>query len=113
MHINQIDEISEGKVMHIVKAESLLNRLGQLEKELSKIDTTTCNEIDQSEVDRIHKLDSIRTKISSIEAKLKELEAIDNYITQVLDYLKQCGVAVETCPKCGEAVIIDIEKIVE
>ena len=39
------------------------------------------------------------------------MEQSINYVEQVTEYMKSIGVAVESCPKCGEAVIFDIDKM--
>ena len=49
--------------------------------------------------------------ISVNAQKNNELTVINDNICKIHDYLKQCGVAVEACPKCGEAVIFDIDAV--
>ena len=37
----------------------------------------------------------------------------ENVINQLNDYMKQCHVAFEICPNCGEDVMVDLDKIKE
>jgi len=49
--------------------------------------------------------------LNSSNSMKSDLTKVEDYIVQMDDYLKKCGVAVETCPKCGEAVIFDVDKL--
>ena len=111
VHISVLSDISESLVMQIITANNMFNRLKTLEDKVGKLDTSECTEVSQCQLDAVDKLNKIRTYINSVYTKSQELTAINNYVEQVQNYLKQQGVAVETCPKCGEAVIIDIDKI--
>lgn len=110
-HLSSISEISDILAMHLSKARALIEKRNQLITSASLVDTTGCNEIEQSRIDSINKLIKISHGLESIHTKKQELETMNGYISQIQDYMKQCGVAVETCPKCGEAVIFDIDKL--
>ena len=112
-HINEISEISEVAVIQLNKTVSLLDRLNILERQYNMYSIDECNEISQSDIDNITKLSRLDALYSSIDNNSKQLEQVNSYIVQVQDYLKQCGVAVETCPNCGSDVIIDMDKIGE
>lgn len=111
VHISEISEISETLIMQLDRAEALSNKQKALGIELSKINTDSCNEITQSSIDAVNKLQKMHSMIQGLATKQSEVNQIDNYIVQVNNYMKQCGVAVETCPKCGEAVIFDVDKM--
>lgn len=111
VHLSEISEISEIVPIHLIKINSLLNDIRAKEAEIQKIDVTGQQEIQQSSLDSITKLQRIYSFADSIKNKEVELEQDNNYIEQVQDYMKQCGVAVETCPRCGEAVIFDVDKL--
>lgn len=111
VHLSEISEISEIVPIHLTKINSLLNDIRTKEAEIQKIDVTGQEEIQQSSLDSITKLQRIYSFVDSINSKEVELEQDNNYIEQVQDYMKQCGVAVETCPRCGEAVIFDVDKL--
>lgn len=111
VHLSEISEISEIVPIHLAKINSLLNDIRTKEAEIKKIDVTGQEEIQQSSLDSITKLQRIYSFTDSIKNKEVELEQDNNYIEQVQNYMKQCGVAVETCPRCGEAVIFDVDKL--
>lgn len=111
VHVSEISEIPEIRIMQLNKAMTLLNKLKSNNNLLNTIDTSSCNEVTQIQLNAITKLQRMNTLINSIKQKSIELEQSNNYIEQVHTYLKQCGVAVETCPKCGEAVVFDVDKL--
>ena len=109
--ISEISEISEIVVIQLNKLMNLTSKLESQKKHLDTIDTDGCDYVSQIDIDSLDKLNRIATAISKISVAHNELNQINDYIVQVQEYLKQCGVAVETCPKCGEAVVIDIDKL--
>jgi len=111
MQLSEISEISEIVAMHIDKAHRLMTELNGYLDELTKHDTTECAEVTDKAVNIINKLVRMSQLIDNQKTNNETLGKINDYIVQMDDYLKKCGVAVETCPKCGEAVIFDIEKI--
>ena len=106
-----LSEISESVAIHVNRLSTLINTVKTDTYKLSKIDITDCEEIKQSSIDAINKLSKVPYMIDKVKNNSEELQRTNQYITQVQDYLKQCGVAVEACPNCGEAVIFDIDKI--
>ncbi len=113
VQVSNISEISEITVMQLNKAVSLIDKMSELTKQISAIDVKDCNEIEQHTIDSLDKLQKIEAFKSRIDADTSQLQQINAYIYQVQEYMKQCGVAVETCPNCGSDVIIDIDKIGE
>lgn len=106
-----LSEISESVAIHVNRLSTLINTVKTDTYKLSKIDITDCEEIKQSSIDAINKLSKVPYMIDKVKNNSEELQRTNQYITQVQDYLKQCGVAVEACPNCGEAVIFDIDKM--
>lgn len=113
VQVADISEISEVSVVQLNKAVSLIDKLNILTSQSKVIDVSKCIEIEQTaltNLDKLQRIASFKEKVDSGETQLKQ---INDYIVQVQDYLKQCGVAVEICPNCGNDVIIDMDKIGE
>lgn len=108
-NLSKTSEIDEGMVIHLSKAEQLLKSSLSLKSELNTVNQVqSLGEIDTTV---ISKLESVMQKSANIETAKAQYEEIIAYIEQVNDYLKKVGVAVESCPRCGEAVIFDIDKL--
>lgn len=108
MQVNSMNEIYEGYVIQLNKAKSLLSKISLLKSQLNSINVENLSEINE---DRLNKIDKVISMINVNTQKNNELTVINDNICKIHDYLKQCGVAVEACPKCGEAVIFDIDAI--
>lgn len=111
IHVNKISEISEIEIIQLNKAMALLNSLNTLNSRVSLISTDSCNEVSDTSINALTKLQRISALIKDNKTRQESLAQINQYIGQVQDYMKQCGVAVETCPNCGESVIFDVDKI--
>lgn len=110
-HISDLSEISEVLLSHLNNAKQRLNQIETAKSEIKLLNIDSAKEVATSDIECLTKVyKAITFKYDSI-AKLNEKKSYDDYIEQVHQYLKQCGVAVESCPKCGEAVIFDIDKI--
>lgn len=110
-HVSEISEISEVLAVQLNKAITLLNKLDKIQRQKDTLDVSKCEEITDATTSSLDKLARVSTLVGDIESKNTQLEQINAYIEQVHDYMKQCGVAVETCPKCGESVIFDVDKL--
>lgn len=107
-----IDTISESLVLQILRIKDLREKKEKLEQDLSLLSSIfNINEITENQVNNLQKLSRISNLYTIINTNKHNLGEINNYLESVQNYLKQCGVAVESCPKCGEAVIFDIEKL--
>lgn len=113
VQLTSISEISEVTVVQLNKVVNLISKLNKLTEQSKAIDISSCSEIEQHTIESLDKLQKIASFKEQVDTNNNQLQQINAYIVQVQDYLKQCGVAVETCPNCGSDVIIDIDKIGE
>ena len=113
VHVSELAEISEIIPVHLNKLGALIYKLKTDTEQLSHIDVSSCSEIEQSLIDSMTKMLKVVPLIEKVKADTEEEKKMTDYVVQVEDYLKQCGVAMESCPKCGEAVIFDIDKLGE
>lgn len=109
--INGVSEVSENIVVLMGKVRSRAEQIEKKKKQLSEIDTSQCAEISDTDISSITRMSTLISKLGQIKEKQTEVEQCDQYIGQIEVYLKQCGVAVEICPNCGEQVIFDIDKM--
>ncbi|MBR1454064.1 MAG: AAA family ATPase [Lachnospiraceae bacterium] len=58
--------------------------------------------------DKLSKAVEINCSINSYSESVKK---IDEYTDGIIDWMKKIGVATTECPRCGEAVIIDLDKL--
>lgn len=111
VHLDKISEINESLVMQIDRAYILNEKLKSSKEQLNAIDVSQCQEITPSLLESLDKL----VRIKQLHDENTQREGIivqyDNYVGQVVEYLKQCGVAFETCSRCGNDVLIDLDKI--
>lgn len=111
--VSGLAEISEVAAVQLNKISDLIDKNRQLSKHLSIIDISECSEVDTTIVAAITKMAKIPTLVEKINTDKIEEKRMTDYVIQVENYLKQCGVAMETCPKCGEAIIFDLDKLGE
>lgn len=111
VQLTEISEISEMKAMHIVRAGALLDRLNALRQQYNYSDLDKCKEIQQHELDKLVKMQKIINMNSNIKTNKDQYNQIVAYCEQVQNWMKSIGVAFETCPKCGESVLIDMDKV--
>ena len=111
IHIVEIEDVNESSVVQLDRAAKLLKEIRTLENQVDVLDIKDTTEITDKDIQNISKIESVIQKRDTIRTDSDNLGKIVDYIEQVQDYLKKCGVAVESCPKCGEAVIFDIDKL--
>ena len=111
--VGDLAEISEVAAVHLNKISGLIDKNRQLSEHLSIIDISECSEVDTTIVAAITKIAKIQTLVEKINTDKVAEKQMNDYVIQVENYLKQCGVAMETCPKCGEAIIFDLDKLGE
>lgn len=111
VHVSELSEINESSIIQLDRAKTLLNNITASKQMLSVIDTKDCPELTESSLsvlDRLQRITEVNNKLVQYRTSQKQ---INEYCNQVLSYLKQCGVAFETCPNCGNDVLIDLDKI--
>lgn len=109
--LNDLSEISVTELSNLQKGISLLEKVKGDSAKLSKIDVGGTPDISDTDIAVYSKafkaLGLVSRNIQLINAKAQ----IDNYCDAVVKWLKDIGVATETCPKCGETIIIDLDKL--
>lgn len=114
VNINDLTEISEVVVDQLNKAMAYKARLNSITKVVDdRKELNSCSEIPDSHMTAVNTLYRVISLCNTVKQKQETVGQLKNYIDQVEVYLKQCGVACETCPKCGETVIFDIDKMEE
>lgn len=111
IHIGKVPEINETLVVHLYKTVQLLNKRSSLQNQVNAINLQDSTEVTDASLNILSKLNRMKEMYQTIKVNTDNLIKINDYLEQVQEYLKQCGVAVESCPKCGEAVIFDIDKL--
>lgn len=111
IHIGKVPEINETLVVHLYKTVQLLNKRSSLQIQVNAINLQDSTEVTDASLNILSKLNRMKEMYQTIKVNTDNLIKINDYLEQVQEYLKQCGVAVESCPKCGEAVIFDIDKL--
>jgi len=106
-----MEPISEVYVERINKLGDQLDKLHTLDDKIKLYNTAGADEVSPDQIDALGKLDKIIGYLDKVQSLSESIAQCDAYRASVQDYLKQAGVAVETCPNCGEAVIIDMEKL--
>ena len=107
--VNSLESVNEVAIVRIDRLLQKLNEYNTAKKQLDIYNQAdSCSEVS---IDTYNKITKLIDSINKSKENDMQLANLNNYIEQVQTYLKNNGVAVETCPKCGEAVIIDIDKI--
>ena len=110
VRIGEADEVNEVELMTMTSIAELRDKLSSLTNQLRRIDTAGAELIEQSDFNTVTMLESVNagfTRLGQLETVYKQC---DDYCSQVQSYLKSIGAAVETCPNCGEDIVIDIDK---
>lgn len=110
VRIGEAEEVNEVELITMTSIAELRDKLSSLTNQLRKIDTAGAELIEQSDFNTVTMLESVNagfTRLGQLETAYKQC---DDYCSQVQSYLKSIGAAVETCPNCGEDIVIDIDK---
>lgn len=110
VRIGEAEEVNEVELMTMTSIAELRDKLSSLTNQLRRIDTAGAELIEQSDFNTVTMLESVSagfTRLGQLETAYKQC---DDYCSQVQSYLKSLGAAVETCPNCGEDIVIDIDK---
>lgn len=110
VRIGDAEEVNEVELITMTSIAELRDKLSSLTNQLRRIDTAGAELIEQSDFNTVTMLESVNagfTRLGQLETAYKQC---DDYCSQVQSYLKSLGAAVETCPNCGEDIVIDIDK---
>lgn len=110
VRIGEAEEVNEVELITMTSIAELRDKLSSLTNQLRRIDTVGAELIEQSDFNTVTMLESVNagfTRLGQLETAYKQC---DDYCSQVQSYLKSLGAAVETCPNCGEDIVIDIDK---
>ena len=110
VRIGEAEEVNEVELITMTNIAELRDKLSSLTNQLRRIDTAGAELIEQSDFNTVTMLESVNagfTRLGQLETAYKQC---DDYCSQVQSYLKSLGAAVETCPNCGEDIVIDIDK---
>lgn len=109
--VNSLSEININEVSNLQRAMALSKKI---EADMSKLQTLNISraadvqDFDLTVYNRTYKALGLMQRNKQLEdAKVQ----IDNYCDAVIKWMKDIGVATETCPKCGETIVIDLDKI--
>lgn len=109
--VSSLEEISESLVSNLSKLSTSIASEQRLRKMAQAIDTSGLTEI--TGLDILGRAAQAIQEIQNNKIRQQNIDSINKYVCDVNEYLKRCGVAVETCPKCGEAVVFDIDRLNE
>lgn len=109
--VSNLSEINVNEVSNLQRAIALSKKI---EADMNKIQTlniSSAADVQDSDLTvygRTYKALGLMQRNKQLEdAKVQ----IDNYCDAVIKWMKDIGVATETCPKCGETIVIDLDKI--
>lgn len=109
--LNSLSEISVTELSNLQKGMSLLEEIKGDSVKLSKIDLGNAPDISDTDITVYSKAFKALGLVSRNTQLLNAKVQIDTYCDAVVKWLKDIGVATETCPKCGETIIIDLDKL--
>lgn len=109
--VNSLSEININEVSNLQRAMALSKKI---EADMNKLQTLNISRADDVQ-DSDLTVYSRTYKALGLIQRNKQLEdakvQIDNYCDAVIKWMKDIGVATETCPKCGETIVIDLDKL--
>ena len=109
--VNSLSEININEVSNLQRAMALSKKIEADMNKLQTLNISSATDIQDSDLtvySRTYKALGLIQRNKQLEdAKVQ----IDNYCDAVIKWMKDIGVATETCPKCGETIVIDLDKI--
>ena len=109
--VNGLSEININEVSNLQRAMALSKKIEADMNKLQTLNISSATDIQDSDLtvySRTYKALGLIQRNKQLEdAKVQ----IDNYCDAVIKWMKDIGVATETCPKCGETIVIDLDKI--
>ena len=110
IHLDKAVEISSLEVGHIDTILTCISNINRIQELIKSLDISGADSIEQSDIDICIKVQQIIQRVERRKELASIVEQVDNYCSQVENYIKSLGAAVETCPKCGETIIVDMDK---
>ena len=107
IQIASAKEVPELLISNLERAREVSKRLSCLTTAVSRVNTTGCEPVEQSDLDILNKLSRAIHMLKSGGEQRGRLDKINDSIEEIMGYLKDSGVAVATCPRCGESVVVD------
>lgn len=109
--VNSLSEINVNEVSNLQRAIALSKKIEADMNKLQTLNISSAADVQDSDLtvySRTYKALGLMQRNKQLEdAKVQ----IDNYCDAVIKWMKDIGVATETCPKCGETIVIDLDKI--
>ena len=109
--VNSLSEININEVSNLQRAMALSKKIEADMNKLQTLNISSAADVSDSDLtvySRTYKALGLIQRNKQLEdAKVQ----IDNYCDAVIKWMKDIGVATETCPKCGETIVIDLDKI--
>lgn len=109
--VNSLSEININEVSNLQRAIALQRKIKADMNKLQTLNISSATDVQDSDLtvyNRTYKALGLMQRNKQLEdAKVQ----IDNYCDAVIKWMKDIGVATETCPKCGETIVIDLDKI--
>lgn len=109
--VNGLSEININEVSNLQRAIALSKKIEADMNKLQTLNISSAADVQDSDLtvySRTYKALGLMQRNKQLEdAKVQ----IDNYCDAVIKWMKDIGVATETCPKCGETIVIDLDKI--
>lgn len=109
--VNSLSEININEVSNLQRAMALSKKIEADMNKLQTLNISSAADVQDSDLtvySRTYKALGLMQRNKQLEdAKIQ----IDNYCDAVIKWMKDIGVATETCPKCGETIVIDLDKI--
>ena len=109
--IDGLNEISEATVKQLDRCNTLVKKQKELNEKNIYNEIYNCSEIEQDDINALTKLITLRSNISKVKDHPQQIEELNNKSNKITEKMIQLGVAVEECPKCGETIVFDIDKI--
>lgn len=109
--VQELNEINISTLNSLIRANSLTKIIESNKKIVDSMDTSKCIEITENAINALSGLRRISEIKVNNEQRITVLGQYNTYIGQVTEYLKQCGVAFETCQNCGSDVLVDLDKL--
>ena len=110
IEVSKLPEISIQEVQNLQRAVNINRTIKNQTVGLNKIDTSGAEYVQTQELEMFNRAQrALAIKIKNEQSKRAVAEAT-KYCDAIVKWFKDIGVDTETCPKCGETIVIDIDK---